>query len=319
MTRRRSGEDLSDPVAEFEDGDADTPVVVAHFDLRQKVFELPLETAFELDAIEGGLHASSLPIEETVGAQLGGRMPHSDDEEDQEQGRRRRTAENLRNRLKERREEGLRPWLCELAEATRRTPDGLDLFAAEPVPGGVIHAHLRTSGAHVQLVATWRPTRDEGPGKVSVRTKVSYLSISARAYLETDGTLLDLELDFEDGRADPEDIDLTQSAPEAAAMRACLVPNVAGDVLVAQLETAGLIDHAPAALTLEQCLSEPDGAAPPHQRYRLDWVGDDTPVLHAVAPRAAVVPLEPLAWLCAFLAYIPEPVLPPLEAPASSA
>lgn len=195
MVRNRTGEELSDPVTELEEGAGDAGVVVAHFDLGRQYRPLPHESVFELYGSEGedsySAELNHMGVHAQVGSQAANTGEHqSEGQEDQGKER----GERLKKRLRQRGKDGLRAWLAELAKEAAQSPELLELFMAWRVPGAFVRLRLRVSSAgelEARVTARPPPQRKSKLSVLGVRgpSALPGCVAEARGQLRRDGTL----------------------------------------------------------------------------------------------------------------------------------
>jgi hypothetical protein len=194
MTRRRNGEELSDPVSEVQDGDGESPEVVAHFDVSRHI--LPRDSMFELAPRQERKLTSGEPDIADVGApSMGGHLAEPEqDDQDHHRGRGGST-ERLRARIRARKDEGPKAWLEELARAAAEAAEPVELFAAHKIPGAWLRARVRAHGESVELRATVRPGAPGSARPMFARAsgEAPGLVLEARGRLRPDGSLSEIE------------------------------------------------------------------------------------------------------------------------------
>lgn len=197
MIRLREGEHLSEPVSELEDGGYDPPDEVVIHDSDQISPDLPMLPAERLDpkAVEEPGRDLGPPLASRAGPRDGGERRREPPESS-----RQRVEDELRKRIRARRDEGPRAWLEEIARAARGTREPIHLFTVMRVPGGRLQARLVASGERVDLVASLRGEGEAKPPSSQVGVRVPRprpcLMATSSARLELDGSLRELELEL---------------------------------------------------------------------------------------------------------------------------
>ncbi len=203
MTRLRTGEHLSAPVAEATDGDGDDPVVLAFLDPANA-----LDGQYDSDADIQTIRTDVTRA--VVGAPLGGQ--HKRDEQRRREQPGRASAERrLRERLVARRKEGLRGLFVALAEEAQAAEEPVELFFSAPVPGGHLKGRLKLHQGRVHARFSLRPAAE---GATSARwakavVKPPGLVLEADGRMEAGGMVRDLSVEVETDSLPPVALELS--------------------------------------------------------------------------------------------------------------